>query len=108
MQRAMLAFFAICSSLVLGCGGGSSEVSAQLAKANKTKYQVKPEQAEQTTPESIAEHAESAHERAMYLKELARDAKFEPKSHLDMLKKYEADGNEEVADAAKVLMAKAQ
>jgi len=108
MNHSLLPVVAVCSGFVFGCGGGTTEVSKQLEKADKHAYQLKSNQESQLTPESIAAHAESPAERANYLKGLESDAKFDPKQHVEMLKKYENDSNAEVAEAAKQLLAKAQ
>ncbi len=109
MKLSALVLVAACSSFVLGCGSGHpAEVSKQMEKAHHTEFPVKQGVEKRSTPEFIADHAESAHERANYLKTLRVDAQFDPKQHVDMLKKYENDSDSDVADAAKQLLAKAQ
>jgi hypothetical protein len=106
MKRLLLLLVVVGSASVQGCGGGSShDLSAQVQSAkNKSNYPVKKE----NTPESIAANAETPAERADYLRTLGTDAKFDPKQHVDMLKKYENDSDSEVSAAAKELLAKAQ
>jgi len=60
------------------------------------------------SPEFVISHMESPQETAQYLKELAKDSKFDPKQHADMLKQYASDSNTEVATAAKELADRAQ
>jgi hypothetical protein len=108
MKPVLLSIVAICSAFALGCGGPPAEVSKQMEKAHHTEFPVKQGIDRQTTPEFITAHAESPHERANYLHGLASDTKFDPKEHVDMLKKYENDPDSEVATAAKELLAKAQ
>jgi|SRR5579859_5682572 hypothetical protein len=108
MKRTLLLIVAAGSGFVFGCGSSPQEVSKQLDKADKHPYQLKSNQESQLTPESIAAHAESARERANYLRGLENDAKFDAKQHVDMLKKYEGDPDLEVSAAAKQLLAKAQ
>ncbi len=62
----------------------------------------------QMAPEFVISHLESSHETALYLRELAKDTKFNPKEHSEMLAKYSADSNAEVASAAKTLADRAQ
>jgi hypothetical protein len=108
MKRAVLVFVVICSVSVLGCGSKPTDLSEQVKNSkNKTDFPNKKVE-NQNTPEFIASHAETPIERANYLKELSKDAKFDPKQHLEMLQKYENDGNADVAAAAKELLAKAQ
>jgi hypothetical protein len=110
MKRSLLFLVVVCSASLQGCGGGGShDLSTQVQNAkNKSEFQGKQGVEKQSTPEFIAEHAESARERANYLKGLESDAKFDPKQHVEMLKKYENDSSSEVAEAAKQLLAKAQ
>ena len=109
MKRTLLVLSTVCSAFALGCGGGPPhDVAKQMEKAKHSEFPVKAGLDRQSSPEFITEHAESPHERANYLHELVNDAKFEPKKHVDMLKKYENDPDSEVATAAKELLAKAQ
>lgn len=109
MKLSLLVLVAACSSFVLGCGSGHpAEVSKQMEQAHHSEFPVKAGAEKRSTPEFIAEHAESLCERANYLKGLESDAKFDPKQHVDMLKKYENDSDSEVSEAAKQLLAKAQ
>jgi hypothetical protein len=109
MKRSLFFFVTACSAFLLGCGGGPPhDVAKQMEKAKHSEFPVKHGLERQSTPEFIAEHAESPHERANYLRGLGNDTKFEPKNHVDMLKKYENDSDSEVATAAKELLAKAQ
>ncbi len=107
MKRALFVFTLIGLSLLSGCEK-SNDVTKSLEKAHKSEFPVKQGIEQKTTPEFIADHTESAKERANYLRSLTSDAKFDPKQHVDMLKKYEKDSNEDVASAAKELLAKAQ
>jgi hypothetical protein len=109
MKLSLPVLVTFCSIFVLGCGSGhTTEVSKQMENAHHSQFAVKQGLEKQSTPEFIAEHAESARERANYLKGLESDAKFDPKQHVDMLKKYENDSDAQVAEAAKQLLAKAQ
>jgi hypothetical protein len=108
MKRILLIISTVCSAFVLGCGGSPPDMAKQMEKAHKNEFPVKQGIEKQSTPEFIAEHAESPRERSNYLRELVNDAKFDPKKHVDMLKKYENDANSDVAAAAKELLAKAQ
>jgi hypothetical protein len=108
MKRALSLFLVVLPALLLGCEGSQRDISGTLANANKSNYQIKPGQGDATSPESIVVHLESSRERANYLRGLASDAKFEPKQHVEMLKKYENDPDADVATAAKELLAKAQ
>jgi|ERR1700677_4039665 hypothetical protein len=107
MKRALFVFTVACSGLMLGCGE-QPNMAKSLEKANKTEFPVKQGVEQRSTPEFIAEHAETPKERANYLHGLTADAKFDPKQHVDMLKKYENDPNADVSTAAKDLLAKAQ
>jgi hypothetical protein len=107
MKRSLFLAAVVCSGFVIGCGS-QPDMAKQMEKANKTQYGNKDKAAAQSTPEFIADHAETPGERANYLKGLASDAKFDPKQHVDMLKKYENDSNADVSSAAKELLAKAQ
>ena len=60
------------------------------------------------SPEAIISHMESPHEEANYLRELAKDSKFNPKEHAEMLQKFSGDSNAEVGSAAKQLADRAQ
>jgi hypothetical protein len=108
MNRALQVLSLSCSALLLGCGGSHVDMNKQLEKAHKTEFVGKGGQDQQKTPEFIVASLDSAHERANYLRDLANDGKFDPKQHVEMLKKYESDSNSEVSEAAKVLLAKAQ
>jgi hypothetical protein len=108
MNRTLLVFSVGCSALLLGCGGSHVDMNKQLEKAHKTQFVMKPGHEKETTPEHIAASEDSPHELANYLRQLAHDEKFDPKQHVEMLKKYENDSTPEVADAAKELLAKAQ
>lgn len=108
MKRSLMVIVAVCSTFLSGCGSAPPDMAKQMEKAHKTDFPVKQGVERQSTPEFIAEHAESPRERANYLRELVSDAKFDPKTHVDMLKKYENDPDSEVSGAAKELLAKAQ
>jgi hypothetical protein len=109
MKLSLPVLVAVGSIFVLGCGSSHpQDVSKQMEKAHHSEFSVKQGIETRSTPEFIADHAESARERANYLKTLESDAKFDPKQHVEMLKKYENDSNAEVAEAAKQLLAKAQ
>jgi len=110
MKLSLLVVVAACSIFVLGgCGSGHpTEVAKQMEQAHHSEFPVKQGVEKRSTPEFIAEHAESSRERANYLKSLESDGKFDAKQHVDMLKKYENDSDAEVAEAAKQLLAKAQ
>jgi hypothetical protein len=114
MRRAPLLFATACSALLLGsllvgCGGQPQDLSKQVQEAkNKSTFPIKEGQETRSTPEFVAAHAESAHERANYLRELGHDSKFDPKQHVEMLKKYESDPDSDVATAAKELLTKVQ
>jgi len=109
MNRTWLLGTVVCSTFLLGCSGRPNDLSQQVQTAtNKTVYPVKGDQESRSSPEFVAAHAESAHERANYLHGLGTDSKFDPKQHVEMLKKYESDPNPEVATAAKELLTKVQ
>jgi hypothetical protein len=107
MKCPLLVVCCVGSAVLLGCGQ-QKDMSKSLEKANKTQFAIKTNQTTQGTPEFILDHAESHQEKANYLKGLTKDEKFDPKQHLDMLKKYENDSNADVSEAAKELLAKAQ
>jgi hypothetical protein len=99
----------ICSALLLGCSGKPQDLSEQVkASKNKSEFTNKKNVDSQSTPEFIASHTETPIERAHYLRGLTGDAKFDPKQHVEMLKKYENDPDSEVATAAKELLTKVQ
>ena len=108
MKRALLLVVLICSVSLLGCYSKPTDLSEQVKNSkNKTQFpKALPES--QSTPEFLSSHFESAHERANYFRGLSSDAKFDPKKHVEMLKKYENDPDSDVAAAAKELLAKAQ
>jgi hypothetical protein len=107
MSRRLLVFS--CSVLLLGCSHTEVDMNKQLEKANKTQFVGRGGQSQPNkTPEYIAGQCESPQALAHYLRGLASDGKFEPKQHVEMLKKYEDDSNTDVAEAAKELLAKAQ
>jgi hypothetical protein len=109
MRRAPLLFATACSALLLGCGGPPQDLSKQVQTAtNKSSFPIKEGNETRSTPEFVAAHAESARERANYLRELGHDSKFDPKQHVEMLKKYESDSDSDVATAAKELLTKVQ
>ena len=114
MRRAPLLLATACSALLLGsllvgCGGQPQDLSKQVQEAkNKSTFPIKEGNETRSTPEFVAAHAESSHERANYLRELGHDSKFDPKQHVEMLKKYESDSDSEVATAAKELLTKVQ
>jgi len=109
MKLSLPVLVAVCSIFLFGCGSSHpEEVSKQMEKAHHSEFPLKQGAEKQSTPEFIAAHCESSLERANYLKGLESDAKFDPKQHVDMLKKYENDSDSEVAGAAKQLLAKAQ
>ena len=107
MKRALFVFAVVGLGLMSGCEK-SNDVTKSLEKAHKSDFPVKQGIEQKTTPEFIADHTETAKERANYLRSLTSDAKFDPKQHVDMLKKYENDSNADVSAAAKELLAKAQ
>jgi|GEM_PF-3650064 hypothetical protein len=107
MKRALFILTVVCAGLMLGCEK-SNDVTKSLEKAHKSDFPVKQGVEQRSTPEFIAEHVETPKERANYLHGLTSDAKFDPKQHVEMLKKYENDPNADVASAAKELLAKAQ
>ena len=109
MKWSLAALVTVCSSLLLGCGSSPpAEVTKQLEKAHKTEFPMKQGIEAKTTPEYIANNADSPRELANYLRELEKDAKFDPKQHVEMLKKYENDADSDVSTVAKELLAKAQ
>jgi hypothetical protein len=107
MKRALLVLTVACVGLILGCEK-SNDVTKSLEKAHKSEFPVKQGVEQRSTPEFIAEHVETPKERANFLHSLTSDAKFDPKQHVEMLKKYENDPNADVSSAAKELLAKAQ
>src|ERR1700677_673112 len=108
MKWSLLVVVAVCWTFVLGCGSAPPDMVKQMEKAHKTEFPVKQGIERQSTPEFIAEHAETPRERANYLRGLTSDTKFDAKKHVDMLKKYENDPDSDVSAAAKELLAKAQ
>ncbi len=109
MKRACLLGTVVCSMILLGCGGQPTDLSKQVqTSTNKSVFPVKGDVEGRSSPEFVAAHTESAHERANYLHGLSSDAKFDPKQHVEMLKKYESDPNPEVSTAAKELLTKVQ
>src|SRR5262249_22819291 len=107
MKRALFVLTLVGLSLLSGCEK-SNDVTKSLEKAHKSEFPIKQGIEQKSTPEFIADHTETPKERANYLRSLSSDEKFDPKQHVDMLKKYEKDSNEDVASAAKELLAKAQ
>ncbi len=55
-------------------------------------------------PEVAITKLETPEDKAQYLRQLANDSSFKPEQHADLLKKCAADGNEELASAAKQLL----
>lgn len=108
MKRALFSLVVLCCALVLGCGKSNVDMNKQLEKAHKTEFAQRPDAGKRSTPEYIAAALDDSHERANYLHQLATDEKFDPKQHVEMLKKYADDKSEEVSTVAKELLAKAQ
>jgi hypothetical protein len=108
MRRTLLLFGLVCCcATLLGCGGKPQDLSARVQNAtNKSEFPKKDPNKE--TFEYTLAHAETAEDRAECLRSFANDVKFNPKEHVELLKKYESDSNAEVAAAAKELLAKAQ
>jgi hypothetical protein len=107
MKRSLPLIAAIVCGSMVGCGS-QPDMTKSLEKAHRTEYPNKAGAEKMSSPEFIADHTETAVERANYLKGLTKDAQFDPKQHVPMLKKYENDPNADVAAAAKELLAKAQ
>jgi hypothetical protein len=107
MKRSLPLILAVVCGTMVGCGS-QRDMSKSLENAPKHEFANKAAAEKQSSPEFIADHTESAVERANYLKGLTKDAQFDPKQHVPMLKKFENDPNADVAAAAKELLAKAQ
>jgi hypothetical protein len=107
VNRSSIVFVAACSALVVGCSRGNAPLKFQ-AKADAPARSPTPQQQVMMTPEFVASHMETPQETAKYLHDLAKDPKFNPKEHVEMLQKYSSDSNAEVASAAKELSDRAQ
>jgi len=107
VNRSVFIFIAGCTTLVVGCSRSNEPLKFQTVANAQTRTPTPVQQA-QLSPEFVISHMESPHEAARYLRELAKDAKFSPKEHSEMLQKYAADSNAEVASAAKELADRAQ
>jgi hypothetical protein len=107
MKRSVFFQVAVCSVLAIGCSRGNDPLKWHAAEGKVTPPPT-PTQERQMTPEFVISHMESPEETASYLKELAKDSKFDPKQHADMLKQYAGDSNPQVAAAAKELAERAQ
>ena len=107
MKRSVFVLVAVCSVLVIGCSRGNEPLKFHGAESAAARTPT-PNQQAQLSPEFVISHMESPEETASYLKELQKDAKFDPKQHVDMLKQYASDSNPQVAAAAKELADRAQ
>jgi len=92
---------------MIGCSKSTEPLKFQ-TKADAPPRSPTAAQQAQMTPEFVASHMESPQETAKYLHDLAKDPKFNPKEHAEMLQKYSTDSNAEIASAAKELSDKAQ
>jgi hypothetical protein len=107
VKRSSLVLVVVCSALVIGCSRSNEPLKFNAAQSAVTRNPTPTQQA-QSTPEFVISHMESPEETAVYLRELAKDSKFDPKQHADMLKQYANDSNPQVASAAKELADRAQ
>jgi hypothetical protein len=98
MNREKLVSLVLCSVLSIGCSGGSS-----VQTSSPPGYPQGAERRE-LPPEVTITKFETPEERAIYLRELSKDSKFEPQQHAAMLQKYSGDANQEVAALAKELL----
>lgn len=101
MNRERLIFVVFCSAISIGCGGGTSvQTVTPPGYPQGTQREL--------APEVTITKFETPEERAIYLRELSKDSKFEPQQHTAMLQKYSSDTNQEVAALAKELLDRAK
>src|SRR5580693_6346158 len=104
MKRSLLLFVTACSAFLLGCGDGKPHDLSEAVKNAKNKSEFPLKHPEMATPEFVVANAETQKERAETLRQLANDPKFDPKQHVEMLKKYANDSDSDIATAAKELL----
>jgi hypothetical protein len=107
VKRSLLVEAAVCSVLVIGCSRTPAtwtppppDPSAKPVTRSTPKWN--------TTPEGMMGHAEGDDERAQLLRKWAKDPKFDPKQHKEMLEQYAKSSDTDLAAAAKELADKAQ
>jgi hypothetical protein len=108
MKRSLFFFITACSAFLLGCGDGRPRDLSEAVKNAKNKSEFPMKHPEMTTPEFMVANTETQKDRADMLRELAKDPKFDPKQHVEMLKKYANDSDSDIATAAKELLTKVQ
>ena len=101
MQRICMVTLVVLSGFVVGCGSSSTETHKPPANARAGEA-VAPE------PELAITKLETPEEQIQYLRQLGQDSQFDPHKHVDMLKKYASDKNEEVAVVARELLDRAK
>jgi hypothetical protein len=107
VKRALLVEAALCSALVIGCSRTPETWTPPPPDPN-AKQVARPPAKWNATPEGMMGHAESDEDRAAFLHKWAKDPKFDPKQHKEMLEEYAKSSNAELATAAKELADKAQ
>ncbi len=96
MKYLPLALVILCS-VSLGCG----QSTPVMTKAPPGYHGGTPTPA---APEVAITKLETPEDKAQYFRQLASDKSFDPQQHSELLKKYAADSNEELASAAKQLL----
>ena len=64
MKRSLFLCFLLGAGFVMGCSSATPDMTKQMEKAKKSDFPNKAGVERQTTPEFIAEHAETPRERA--------------------------------------------
>ena len=108
MKRSLLLVVTACSAFLLGCGDGSHTISSQQVQKAKNKSEYPLKHPEMRTRPSLWPRMLRLRRIAPTSPWVGKDPKFDPKQHVEMLKKYESDSDPEVATAAKELLTKVQ
>jgi hypothetical protein len=101
VKRTAIVVVFIWSAIEVGCN------SHTVPQSKAPRGRAAGAQVSASAPEVVITKLETSEDRATYLGELANDSSFEPQKHVEMLKKYSNDANEEVAGKAKDLLARA-
>ena len=99
MKSASLGIVMLSATVIVGCGSGSSAPTVNPPKGHEQRAKV-----EALPPEAAIAKIETSEDRVIYLHQLANDSTFEPQKHTEMLQKYAADKDKDVAAAAKELL----
>jgi hypothetical protein len=112
VKRATFVFVgttALCAALLVGCGSKQPASSSALKPSDLgAKDFPKMGQSFANAPEMKILQLKSPQDRANYLKSLAKDSNFDPKSHVGFLEQQAKDPDQDVANAAKDLLDRAK